>query len=68
MFSLLGGSGGVVNPLTFARHRLRPLAAFTSGAYFLLNGRRDSEFANFTPPTLKAFWEAHSQIVSGNKQ
>ena len=33
---LLGGSGG------FARHRLSPLAAFTSGAYFLHNdnGRR----------------------------
>ena len=28
----------------------------------------DSEFANFTPPTLKAFLEARSQNVSGNKQ
>ena len=26
--------------LTFARHRLSPLAVFTSGAYFLHNGRR----------------------------
>ena len=26
--------------LTFAWHRLSPLAAFTSGAYFLHNGRR----------------------------
>ena len=28
----------------------------------------DSEFANFTLPTLKTFLEAHSQNVSGNKQ
>ena len=35
-----GDSGGVVNSLDFARHRLSPLAAFTSGAYFLHNGRR----------------------------
>ena len=31
---------GLVTPLTFARHRLSFLAAFTSGAYFLHNGRR----------------------------
>ena len=31
---------GLLTPLTFARHRLNPLAAFTSGAYFLHNGRR----------------------------
>ena len=29
-----------LTPLTFAEHRLSPLAAFTSGAYFLHNGRR----------------------------
>ena len=29
---------GLLTPLTFARHRLNPLAAFTSGAYFLHNG------------------------------
>jgi len=28
----------------------------------------DSKFANFTLPTLKAFFEAHSHNVSGNKQ
>ena len=28
----------------------------------------NSEFANFTLPTLKAFLEAHGQNVSGNKQ
>ena len=31
---------GLLTPLTFARHRLSHLAAFTSGAYFLRNGRR----------------------------
>ena len=31
---------GLLTPLTFARHRLSPLAAFTSGAYFLHTGRR----------------------------
>ena len=31
---------GLLTPLTFARHRLSPLAAFISGAYFLYNGRR----------------------------
>ena len=31
---------GLLTPLNFARHRLSPLAAFTSGAYFLHNGRR----------------------------
>ena len=39
-FILLGNSGGVVNSLdSFARHCLSPLAAFTSGAYFLHYGR-----------------------------
>ena len=31
---------GMLTPFTFARHRLSPLAAFTSGAYFLHNGRQ----------------------------
>ena len=31
---------GLLTPFTFALHRLSPLAAFTSGAYFLHNGRR----------------------------
>ena len=30
---------GLLTSLTFARHRLSPLAAFTSGAYFLHNER-----------------------------
>ena len=47
---------GLLTPLTFARHRLSPVAAFTSDAYFL-------HTANF-----KAFLEARSHNVSGNKQ
>ena len=31
---------GLFTPFTFARHCWNPLAAFTSGAYFLHNGRR----------------------------
>ena len=58
---------GFLTPLTFARHHLSPLAAFTSCAYFTMEGG-DSEFANFTLPTLKAFLEARSHNVSGNKQ
>ena len=30
---------GLLTPLTFARHHLSPLAAFTSSAYFLHTGR-----------------------------
>ena len=39
IFFLLGGSGRLLTPLTFAWHHLSPLAAFTSSAYFLHNGR-----------------------------
>ena len=48
--------------MTFAQHRLSPLAAF-----FTMESS-NSEFANFTLATLKAFLEAHGQNVSGNKQ
>ena len=41
---------GLLTRLTFARRRLSPLAAFTSGAYFFHNGGDDSEFENFTLP------------------
>ena len=58
---------GLLTPLLFARHRFSPLAAFTSGAYFLQMEGGDIEFANFTLPTLKAFLEARSHNVSGNK-
>ena len=35
---------------------------------FLTMEGSDSEFANFKLPTLKAFFEARSHNVSGNKQ
>ena len=35
--------------------------------FFTMEGG-DGEFANFTLPTLKAFFEARSHNVSGNKQ
>ena len=53
---------GLLTPLTFARHHLSPVRTF-----FTMESD-DSEFANFTLLTLKAFLEAHSQKVSGNKQ
>ena len=59
---------GLLTPLNFAWHRLSPLAAFTSSAYFFTMEGSDSEFANFTVPTLKTVLEAHSQNVSGNEQ
>ena len=57
----------LLTPLTFTRHRLSPLAAFTSGAFFTMEGG-DSEFSKFTVPILKAFKKARSQSVSGSKQ
>ena len=62
LVQLLDDSGGVVNSLTFARHCSNRLAAFT-----LMEGS-DSEFADFTLPTLKAFLAARSHNVSGSKQ
>ena len=60
---------GLLTLLTFARHRLSPLAAFsfTSGAYFLHRQWKavTVNFANFILPTLKTFLEAHCQNVSG---
>ena len=38
--AVLGDSGGVLTPLTSAWYCLSPLVAFTSGAYFLHNGRQ----------------------------
>ena len=65
---LLGGSGGLLTPLTFARHRLSPLLLLLPVRTFFAMEGGDSEFANFTLPTLKTFLEARSQNVSGNKQ
>ena len=59
---------GLLTPLTFARYRLSPLLLLlTVRTFFTMEGG-DSEFANFTLPTLKAFGGAHSHNVSGNKQ
>ena len=68
--TLLGGSGRVVNSLTFDWHHLSPLAAFTSSGsvYFLHNGRWWQWICKFTLPTLKTFLEACSQDAFGNKQ
>ena len=59
---------GLLTPLTFARHRLSPLMLLLPVRTFFTMEGGDSEFENFTLPTLKAFLEAHSQNVSGNKQ
>ena len=59
---------GLLTPLTFAWHRLSPLAAFTSGAYFLHNGRRWQWICKFYTANFKDILEACSQSVSGNKQ
>ena len=59
---------GLLTPLTFARHRLSPLAAFTSSAYLFHNGRRWQWICEFYTAKSKAFLEAHSHNVSGNKQ
>ena len=61
----VGDSGGVVNSLEFCQAfwlLLLPVRTF-----FTMEGG-DSEYANFTLPTLKAFFEARSHNVSGNKQ
>ena len=44
-------------PLTFAWHRLSPLAALLPVRTFFTIESGDSEFANSTLPTLKAFLE-----------
>ena len=64
--TLLGDSGGVVNSLDFYLVLLKSLGCF----YFrcVLSSQWNSEFANFTLPTLKAFLEARSHNVFGNKQ
>ena len=65
---ILGGSGGLLTPFTFAQHHLVPWLLLLMVHTFCTVEGSDSEFANFTLPTLKAFLEAGSQTVSGNKQ
>jgi len=67
---LFGGLGRVVNSLDFCPASLKSLGCFYCflvRTFFTMEGN-DSELANFTLPTLKAFLEACSQNVSGNKQ
>ena len=47
---------GLLTPLTFARHRLSPLAAFTSGAYFLHTGRRWQWISEFYSANFKGIF------------
>ena len=47
---------GLLTPLTFAWHRLSPLAAFTSGAYFLSNGRRWQWICEFYTANFKGIF------------
>ena len=47
---------GLLTPLTFARHRLSPLAAFTSGAYFLHNVRRWQWICEFDTANFKGIF------------
>ena len=47
---------GLLTPLTFARHRLSPLAAFTSGAYFLYNGRQWQWICEFYTANFKGIF------------
>ena len=66
---VLGSSGGVVNSLDFLPASLKFLGCF----YFwcVLSSQWKAVTVNFrifTLLTLKAFLEAHSQNVSGNKQ
>ena len=66
---LLGDSGGVVSSLDFCLASLKSLGCFLLPVctFFTMEGG-DSEFANFTLPTLKAILEARRHNVSGNKQ
>ena len=44
---------GLLTPLTFARYRLSPLAAFTTGVYFLHNGRWWQSICKFSTANFK---------------
>ena len=61
---ILGDSGGVVNSLEFCPASLKSLGCFHFRCVLSsqwIGG--DSEFANFTLPTLNAFFEARSHNV-----
>ena len=54
---------GLLTPLIFARHRLSSLAAFTSGAYFLHNGRRWQWICEFYTANVKGIFLRHVVIM-----
>ena len=56
-----------VNSLDFCPASLLRLLLLPVRTFFAMEGD-DSEFANFTLPTLKAFLEARRHNVYGNKQ
>ena len=56
-FTVLGDSGGVVKSLDFCPASLSPLAAFTSGAYFLHNGRQWQWICEFYTANFKDIFE-----------
>ena len=59
----------LTNSLDFCPASLKSLGCFYFRCVlFSIKEGGDSEFSNFTLPTLKAFLEALSQNVSGNKQ
>ena len=47
---------GLLTPLTFARHRLSPMAAFTSSAYFFHNGRQWQWICEFYTANFKGIF------------
>ena len=56
-FVFAARKGEVVNSLVFAWHRLSPLAAFTSSAYFLHSGRQWQWICKFYTANFKGiFW------------
>ena len=66
---LLAIQAGLLTPLNFAQHHLKvPWLLLLLVCTFFTMEEGDSEFANLTLPTLKAFFEAHCHNVSGNKQ
>ena len=64
----MGGSGWVVNSLDFCLALLKSLGCFHFQCVLSSQWKVLTEFTNSMLSTLKAFLEAHSQNVSGNKQ
>ena len=63
MLRLLGSSGRVVNSLEFCPASLKSVGCFYVCTFFTMECG-NCEFANFTLPTVKAFFETCRQNVS----